>query len=287
MKNILFSLILLISYGCLSEAPRDNILDPRSDDFENVGKISGTVSTFYQPYMPLVQAFLRIEPVGLSTQTNENGIFEISNVPSGSYTLKCLYYGYRADTLNLTINNDNHDVNFNLNALPVFEAITVNSHHVSRWFPSEDIYYLNFEVQVNDLDGLNEIDSVKIEIPSISFIDTLFTDGFSGLYRQTILDNQLPVQNIRSLEGIPMHFVCWDRVKNVTFSIEKFIPRIVQDVPVIIAPTALQIINNFPVEFSWQTIFLDYSFSLKIEIYQINIGIFSKVREYDNISSVK
>jgi hypothetical protein len=84
-----------------------------------------------------------------------------------------------------------------------------------------------------------------------------------------------------------MRFICWDRVGNVATSMDKFIPRIVQDVPVIISPTSLEIINNFPHDFSWQPIFLDYDFSLKIEIYQINIGIFTKVREYKNISSLE
>ena len=283
MKNIIFLLIPFLFYGCISEAPHDNILDPESKNFENFGKITGNVSTYYQPFSPLANAFIQIDSMNLSTRTDKDGFFEITNIPSGTYKVKSFYYGYRTDSATVTISNNIQDINFNLNALPAFESITVNSHHVSRWFPAEDFYYLAVSVNVSDLDGTNELDSVKIDIPSIGFTDTLFSTGANGLYQQTIFENQMPVQTMRSLEGIPMHFICWDRVNNKTLSSDKYIPRIVQDVPVIISPTALQVINNFPTEFSWEQIFLEYDFNLKIEIYQINIGIFSKVREYNNI----
>ena len=285
--NLILIIFILSFYSCVSDAPRDNILDPESDKFQNVGKLSGTVSTYYQPFSPLENAFLITDPLGISTQTDVNGNFKFSDIPSGIYTIRCFSYGYRSDSTIVQIDNNHHDINFNLNAIPAFDSIKVNSHHVSRWFPAEDFYYLSIEADLSDKDGINEIDSVKINIPSISYEESLFTDGFSGRYFQSIMDNQLPVQNIRSLEGVPMRFVCWDRVGNKTTSIDKFIPRIVQDVPVIISPTSLEIINSFPHDFSWQPIYLDYDFSLKIEIYQINIGIFTKVREYKNISSTE
>lgn len=285
MKIITLLLTLTLIIGCISDAPRDNILDPKSGNFKISGNLNGIVTTYYQPFLPLANVFLRIDSLNISTQTDENGMYEISNIPAGEYILECFFYDYRADTAIIFINNDTYEQNFNLNALPTFESIIVNSHHVSRWFPAEDFYYLNVEVNINDLDGLNEIDSVKIDIPSIGFSDTLFSSGANGTYQQILHENQIPVQTIRSLEGIPMHFVCWDRVGNKTVSIDKFIPRIVQDVPVIVAPTGLQIVNTFPFEFSWQQVFLEYEFHFKIEIYQINIGIFSKIREYDNIMS--
>lgn len=283
MKKVLYLPILILLIGCVSDAPRDNILDPQSKDYKTTANITGFVTTYYQPYLALPHALLTIDSLNYFSMANDNGRYEFFDVPFGEYSLKCSYDNYRSDSITINVDSDNHEIYFRLNALPVIESATISSHHVSRWYPVDDYYYLNVSANANDLDGINEIDSVKIEIPSIGFIDTLNTSGFNGTYQHTFFENQLPVQTIRSLEGVPIYFICWDRVGNSGKSAEHYIPRIVQDVPVLIAPTGLQIINTFPTEFSWEQVYLEYDFELKIEIYQINFGIFSKIREYKNI----
>jgi len=282
---ITFSAFLM--FGCLSDAERDNPLDTQAKNYLPAGKLFGRVTAFYRTDIILSAADISLEPEGRHTLSGTDGTFEFKNLAPGNYTLNCRREGYRPDTVLTEIDAGSKEINFRLNALPYFEQIDLTTHHVSRWWPAEDSYFLRIKTQVRDEDGINEIDSVWFSAPSISFAETLFISNLNGIYEQTITEDQLPVSSLRQLEGKSIFLFCRDLVKNIAVSDELFLPRLIQEVPLQISPSGLETINSFPLTFAWEQVFLPYTFTYKIEIYQVNFGFFSRIREITDISSVQ
>jgi hypothetical protein len=274
-----------MSIGCLSDAERDNPLDTFAENYQPIGKLFGRVTSFYRTDIILPAADLDLEPAGRYTISGSDGLFEFNNLPSGNYTLICSKEGYRPDTVFIEINTESKEKNFRLNSLPRFEQIELNTHHVSRWWPAEESYFLRLKAQVRDKDGINEIDSVWFSVPSISFAETLFISNLNGIYEQTITEDQLPLASLRQLEGKTMALFCRDIVNNISVSDDLFLPRLIQEVPVQVSPTGLETINSFPLTFMWEQVFLPYTFTYKIEIYQVNFGFFSRITEITDILS--
>jgi hypothetical protein len=288
MRYKYLHLLLLLYYlGCLSEAERENPFDPLANNSNIGGSISGKVTSFYQTNEFIQSANLLLYPVGHYAISAHDGFFIFNNLPKGNYRLICSKEGYREDSIDVEVNFENRDINFRLNSIPSFEKIELTSHHVNRWWPSDDTFFLRIITQVRDNDGVNEIDSVWLSIPSIAFTETLFISNLSGIYEQTILENNLPLASINQLQGIPFLIYCTDLLNNVTRSSDIYISRIIQEVPVQISPTGLVVINSFPLLLEWQSVFLSYSFTFRIEVYQINFGFFSLIKEYESISSTQ
>ncbi len=271
--------------ACIDNAPRDNVLDPKSGKYlgQGVNKIRGMVHASAQRTVALPGAMIILSPGNLFAISATDGSFEFSGLQSGNYSLLCTLDGYRPDSVSVNLPATQQQINFGLNALPGFETIVVTSHHISRWWPLEDAHHLTIETRVFDADGVDEIDSVWMEIPAIAFSETLFTTGVLGLYQQTVQEAELPVQSMHALEGRALQFLCRDKAGNVSQSEDIFIVRIIDQVPVLIAPVGLAPIDSFPAVFSWKQVFVDYDFHYKIEIYRINLGFYSLVRTYDNI----
>ena len=287
IKVILGAGILTLGIGCLSDAERDNTLDIMADNYQPEGQLYGSVTSFYRTTFGISGAEILLMPENTVTTSADDGSFIFENLQPGNYKLICSKDGYRSDTIWTDLSADRKEIYFRLNAVPAFSQVEVNTHHVSRWFPAEDTYYLSLKIRIHDEDGINEIDSVWVSIPSISFAETLFISNLNGTYEQTITEDQLPLSSLRQLEGKSIFLFCRDMVKNIARSEAIFLPRLIQDVPQQISPTGLQIITSFPLKFEWEPVFLPYDFSYEIEIYQINFGFFSRISQFSEITSAQ
>ena len=183
-----FFFFLLVSAlaltACLKDVPHDNPLDPASD--KSGFTISGLVQTYYAPYTPLAGVLVWLKPGDYISRSSEDGSFRISNIRAGTYTIYCSADGYRTDSAQVNISAPlTHS--FNLDGLPIFVKQAITTHHVARWFPLEDVYYLSVTAQMNDPDGLADLKWVRCEIPFTAYADTLDPDVEAGHFIKIFL----------------------------------------------------------------------------------------------------
>jgi hypothetical protein len=278
----ILSLISICSFSaCIEDASHDNPLDPANGSAKL--QLSGQVLTLYHPRVAIPQATVLIQPGNLVVLSDTDGLFRFNNLETGNYTLICQASGYRLDSATVNIQaNSNHT--FLLDGLPLFEQISIKAHHRSRWFPLEEIYFIEFESMVNDPDGIGDIQSVICEIPSMNYSDTLQAEIEAGKFSSILFDSDLPVSSVHQLIGREIYFVVEDDFGTKTISDAKFLTRIIEQTPQLLSPIELQSIDSFPINFQWERISVPYPATLKIEIFQINLGIAFKADEIEEIA---
>ena len=63
---------------------------------QSTGSISGMLLDQESSNEPLLYAKVMVKGTGIEAQSNENGVFVIENLKSGSYTLVCSFVGYNS-----------------------------------------------------------------------------------------------------------------------------------------------------------------------------------------------
>ena len=279
-KITLVLFFTVIFSACIEEAGRDNPLDPVNGD--NNLQLSGQVLTFYHPRKAIPQASILVIPSNLVVLSDDDGFYKFNGLKPGDYTLVCEAEGYEIDSANITIQSSIAHT-FLLDGLPQFEEISLRAHHRSRWFPREELYFIEMEIVVDDPDGIGDIQSVVCEIPSMNFTDTLQAEIEGGKFSSTLFDADLPVASVHQLIGRQIFFLVKDDFGTTTKSEATFLTRIIEQSPTILSPVELQTIESFPIEFQWERVFVPYPATLKIEIFQINLGVAFKSDEVDGI----
>ena len=238
--------------------------------------------TFYHPRKAIPQASILVQPRNFVVLSNEDGHFRFNNLQPGDYTLVCQAEGYQIDSVAISI-QASFEHTFLLDGLPQFEQISIEAHHRSRWFPLEEIYFIEFETIVSDPDGMGDIQSVIYQIPSMDYADTLQAGIDAGKFSSTLFDSDLPAPSVHQLIGRQIYFVVKDDFGTITTSEAKFLTRIIEETPQLISPVELHSIESLPINFQWERISVPYPATLKIEIFQINLGIAFKADEIENI----
>jgi hypothetical protein len=279
--KISVSLLVLmwLFFACISDAPFDNPYDPRTDlDFIG-GSIRGFVNGYYNPDVALDSAIVHLVPSGISFRTDIDGYYEFTNLLAGDYTIFCTKNGFSSDSIEVNLQNNVIEKNFRLNAIPEITDIQLTTHHISRWWPVDDRYLIDIIVTVEDMDGSNDIDSVWLDLPTYNFNRTMEKGPGQGEYVLTLLDYELPVNSIHMLQGKEIRVKCSDLPGSISYPGSIYITRIIDVVPELISPANQEIITSSPITFKWQPEFLLYPTRYKLEIYQINFGLYTKIFE--------
>lgn len=287
LKNCLLLLFgtIFLNLSCLGDAERNNPLDPKSNNFENVGSVSGETLTFYSPFTSIANVEIRLQPGTFLTQTNSGGQFSFEKVPSGKYQISATKEGYAsvADSIILTL-GETQVRQFHLDALPVISAFEVKTVHISRWFPQNDLFLLDVTVQVDDPDGVNDVRVAYLGIPEISFSDTLSVAQEPGTFRKNIVESSIPGRNIQNLLGLPIFLNVQDKAGFATISQPKFIARIIERTPVYESPFDDSLDVGNPV-LTWNPTSLPFRFTYRADIFRIDQGIVNQVESISNINS--
>lgn len=269
---------LLLFLDCFSDAPRDNPLDP-----VNGISLGGKVQRLYSD-RSIPGALVQLHPGNRVWRTDGSGTYEFAEIPPGQYHLMVSAEGYSSDSAMINIDQDTN-INFVLDSLPYFRDISLTTIHISRWFPPDDIYSIQFEVIGGDGDGIGDIDRVWYQIESLSFTDTLqqVAPG-NPLFRGQVRELQLPVTSLHELIGKPFRFHIRDLPQHTTVSSPQFITRVIDETPQLISPVGLSTISSDTINFRWQAVSsIQFPFTYRIEIYRISVGL--KVHEIENIDS--
>ncbi|MFQ5771957.1 MAG: carboxypeptidase-like regulatory domain-containing protein, partial [bacterium] len=258
IKVILCS-ILMLQWSCLSNADRNNPLDAKSEHFTNTGTLTGQILTIYSPFDPLSDVEVRMQPENLVSLTNTQGQFLFENVSVGKHFITANKEGFAVvkDTFNVQLGQTTQ-VQMQLDGLPFISSFSVNTSHISRWFPGDD-FLLEVSAQVNDPDGLSDITLVEVEIPEISFIDTLDITPTPGIYSKRISELQMP-NKLQDVLGRQIFINVQDRPGSETVSQPNFIARIIEQTPAFESPSG-DILNVAKPLLKWKSITLPFNFT--------------------------
>ena len=266
--------LLLVS--CLNDADRDNPLDPKSGQFENVGTLRGQVYSYYSPFSPIGGVEIRIAPENRVRTTGSDGIFDFGEIPAGTYEIFASKPGFAPDSAIAEIRlKETSQIELHLDGLPVVQNFSLLSRHVSRWFPVAPLYLLEIEAAISDPDGPGDIERVLLNIPDFGILDTLAATQTVGQFSKTYRAEDLPQQNIQNLIGRDAHIIASDRAGLPVISQPGRLVRIVDTVPLAESPIGLTTIDERRPQLTWRAASVPFNFSYAIELFRNDAGITS------------
>ncbi len=185
-------------FSCTTPAEHSNPLDPESPAYLDRGVLSGTVTSFYQPFRPLPDADIHLLETGASRRSNANGEFTFAGLAPGRYTLRATSAGYAADSAEVEVAaRETRVLSFRLNALPLVADARVTAAHVKTRasLSDTDFVFLTITAEVFDGDGNNDLQRVQVEIPAAAFADSLRRSSSNGIWERTFPPEELRAGN--------------------------------------------------------------------------------------------
>ena len=291
LRGVAVALSLSVGLGCLGEAPHDNPLDPNSDDFVREGAIEGRVTD--RAEVPLAGAEVRLIPSASGSQTelvgrtDAAGAFEITGVAEGTgYRLQVSLAGYGVGVVEpIVIRAGTTEAlpALRLNALPAFTGATFRTVHISRWWPPDDQFFLEIGAQVNDADGLFDIDEVSFEIPDFNFTVSLDPQT-SGRFDKSIRADSLPTASLQSLLGRTLRLNVRDKEGVIVRSSPRQLVRVVEDTPIPTAPRDNLLLSMNRPLLTWDPFPAAFSFTYRIDIFRDEVNQDVLVRQFPDIA---
>ena len=289
MKRIRMVLpwMMLAILRCFSDAERDNPLDAKSPSYQAIGNIRGTVTRFYSPFEPIAGAQVNLRSADWTTITGEKGDFLFQAAPIGKCTLHARQTGYAPDSTTVEVQvGQLAEASLRLDALPVFQSASVISSHISRWWPTDDLYFAEFKAKANDPDEPQTVIFVDVMVPDLGVVDSLIFNTaqmqFEGNLNQTVL----PDGNLQSLLGREIIFQARDRRLMQNTSGPIYLARIINETPVADTPQGLQTFIP-PDTLQWQPMFLTFDFTYTVEVVRFDAGLSTAVWSRENIPATE
>ncbi|MBD3289153.1 hypothetical protein GF337_10140, partial [candidate division KSB1 bacterium] len=237
---IILSFFQIIIAGCVKDAERDNPLDPKSDHFNDRGSIRGRVYSYYQPFHPLRDADVMISPGYYWQTTDEYGDFKFTDFPAGDFTIYVSKNGYAPDSADVSLEpGDEEYFQFNLNGLPDLQSKQLAIGHISRWWPTNDLYIMKTEVEISDPDGVADIQSVQLSIPEYDILLDLNRTQNPAIFSLMMHEEDLPLNSVHELLGYPMMIQIRDLPGSNCTSTAFYAARVIEETPVPLSPISL------------------------------------------------
>lgn len=291
LSNIVILALAVAASACLEDGERGNPLDPLSDNFEDEGQVSGRVVN--RSLAGVASVTVRLQPGGLSTSTDGSGAYTLQGVPSGEYTVAVEADAYSSSSSSVTVSPGvPAKADFELNGLPMIEEWTINTAHISRWWPLEDLFQIEITANASDVDGIFDLDRVWLEIPDYAFADTLASTPVAGTFAKTVPEWSLPTTTIHSLLGQSMHLSVRDRLDMTISSPAVQLVRVIDETPVAVEEAFQTGPQDCLVEqpgvgavplIEWDPLFLPYPFTHRVDIIRVDAGLETPVERMDDI----
>lgn len=283
--------LLIPLTGCLGDAEHGNPLDPLAPQFVDEGYISGRIQN--RSLSGIAGVTVTATPGASSAVTSEDGEFMIDELPAGKYVVTTLSTEYETgvDTVHVSLIQPGR-ADFELNGMPRLESITVNTAHVSRWWPLEDLYQMEVSVVADDADGVFDLDKVWVEIPTLQFSDTMQVTQTPGHFVRTIEETDLPSGTIHALLGTPMELHANDQQGALVISPTVQLVRVIDATPEASdaafqfgSPNCLQVEsgNSATPLVEWKEVFLPFPFQHEVEVIRVDPGVETLVERLTGI----
>ena len=285
---------LALGTGCLGDAPHDNPFDPNSDRFVREGAITGRVTD--RADAPLPDADVRLISGSSATQpdllirTTTQGEYTFSDVLEGSgYRILVHKDGYvegMLEALDVQAGVEKELPTLRLNALPAITSATFRTIHISRFWPTNDLFFLEVNATIADADGLLDIAEVWFEIPSQGFRATLDPQGLSGgQFGTMIRADLLPTPSLQRLLGETLRVSARDREGSIVTNDAGQLVRVVENTPNTLNPFANALLETNRPMFTWEPFPLLFDFTYRIDVFRAEGNLTVLVRQSDDIAS--
>jgi len=271
------AILVLIYLVACGSPERDNPYDPASPHYRGTVLLKGTVLRFYPPFAPISGATVTLLPDSLSTRTGADGHFVFRAVKPGTYHIAAFRAGFSSDTLQWEVRlwQPGTPV-LHLDALPQFEQVSVRTRHISRWWPPDDLYFLEIQIQLNDADGPGDVEGAFFSFPDIALYDTLAPGENTGEYSKRIEQKHLPGGRLQELIGSPLFLYARDRAGFVSRSGPHYLTRIIEELATPDSPKGLQTAPPRPT-LRWIRSKGQYTFTYTADIYRDDGGVVTQV----------
>ena len=277
-----FVVALVTCSSCLDEPFRGNSLDPQSPDFTNAGSIRGVVQN--RALSGIAGAQVVILPVQLATTTQSDGTYLYPSVPVGRYSIQVMEAGYErvVDSVRVVLGSET-EKNLQMNGLPFVEEVAATTSHISRWWPQDDLYRIDVQASVGDVDGLIDIKSVTLTIPSVGVQDTLLTGQNPGEFRTTLFEQDLG-GSVQSILGNEIVLTLEDQTGTQVTLDGIFLVRVIEEVPVATSPLALETVISDQPNLTWEPLSLPFQFTQTIVVTRVDDDVNTVVQTHEKIS---
>ncbi len=280
--------IVAILSRCGQNAPHDNPLDPNNPDARFT--VSGQVYNYYPPFTGLGNVQLVLRPLNRSTFSDPSGRFWFTDLKRGEFQIIAQSAGYQPDTLSFVLKQDTALI-FHLDALPQVDSVAITSHRVGRFFPPEDLLFVEFTAVGKDPDGANDITDFRFSIPELAIEDTLTplqilnTTQVRGSVRK--MANELNASSIESIVGKAVFFTIVDKPGSQTISEPHYLFRVIPQIPSVVSPSGLITIpsDSTQIGFQWEPISFAFPFTFTVELFRVDLGIGTLVNRVTHIPS--
>lgn len=283
-------LVPILGTGCLGEAPRDNPFDPGSDLFRNEGTVSGQVLS--RADTPIAGVDVRLIPDSSRggtvrvARTGSQGRFTFEGTPAATnYTLqaeKANYSRVVQEALEVRAGETEDLPPLHLNALPIFNDVAVRSLHISRWWPEDDLFFVEIVAEVSDADGLIDLDRVWLDVPDLGFTVPLVVRS-EGQFDRIIPADSLPASNPQALLGRPLYLLAQDREGVTTQSNALQLARIIEETPVATSPKDRVLLTDNQPLFTWDPFVNRFPFTYRIDIFRTEVNRDVLVTQQDDL----
>lgn len=276
-------LITILTIQCLSiscNAPHNNPLDPENPNNKLVS-LSGLVKTLSIPSTPIDNSTVIFESQNLITATNSEGYFNFENIRQINGWLKIIKDGFKSDSIYiLWTDKKNISVDVHLNSLPVllfssFYSVVVNRYSIAP------LAYLVINEAVSDKD--NDIDSVFVTCPSLSFIKALDYNMSKKYYETWLYPAEMHVSDIEIAIGQEFNIIVKDKFADLIKVKSEQVSRIIKSEILFESPKDQEVVSSKPT-LRWKRFIPGFSFTYTTEIYTNEVDP-QLVWQKENISS--
>lgn len=281
LANVLVAALFM---GCFDDPVRDHPLDPLGENFIDKGNIIIRVTSFYPPLAGLNDIEIQVAQPPIIGQTNEQGEYRSPDLGVGTYQVTISGEGYASiDTLVSVTAGESSRLDIPLPGLPVFSAFELHSLHLSRWFPPpEELFSLEIVAELDDLDGLADIDSLWLVSNQPAFKEEIFVEVTPGRYVHSIPSGRLSA-GLVALQGREFQLLAKDRSGEINWSAPRSMIRVIEETPLALDPDNLTVLTESLPTFNWAPIALQYPFTFRLDIVQINQNVESIVQTIESI----
>jgi len=264
-------ILTILHFSCTSPVEHSNPLDPESPAFSELGKITGTVTTYYQPFRPLENVEVRISPGPQLALTNNRGEFEFSGLHDQDYKLHAALPGYASDTLLVKVpRREAVTVTMRLNGVPQVDSVKIVTARIASQTDST-FFFLEVKAFAGDPDGVGDVRRLTLIARDFAFTDSLTLVDRNGVWQRRFGQDELPNVSLPAWLGHPLHIRAEDFLRQQTMAGPFFISRVMQETPETIAPID-SAVNRSPLRFIWRNNPVAYPHTQEVEIFRIVAG---------------
>lgn len=268
--------------GCVSDVPHDNPLDPFSSNPLTGAKLSGRVVLKNNVSVGIAGATVLMLPGTSMVETDSLGYFVFTNSQTDVQAVVVRKVLYVSDTTAVTlVRGESRKMTIELNAVPTVLLVHIVTRKIDLWWPNP-IYSAYISASADDLNGVNDIDTVWVGVDSLNF--GMAYSVSEKLFQTIIYASQMPTNTLEWMIGRSCIIRVRDKANAVGESAPAYGARIIEDEATPISPAALDTVSS-PPEFQWTPPSSLFPFSFTITVVRLDAGTQSVVWTQSGIGS--